>query len=436
MKQVNIAEQQRMATLYRCLNEKKGSPPSWSEAGIKRFLEIGFPGRKTEMFTYFNTAKLGFPVYGGAAEEQKDDESIKGLLYPGFEKSCLVFSNGVFNKNLSNVSNLPVQILTVREEGKANPQISAELLASSQQENDPFAALNAAFSREVTIVDFQEGMQKREQLQILFHSPCEKKQPLQAHTPRVVLRIPAGAQLEIVARYAGSETPDFINSFQQIVIDKNATVHFLVDQSCPSQAITLVKNKISMGEGSSCFFSQTLSGGTVTRCHNEIILTGVGARFESRSASVLKGKEESHVFMNVCHAKKYCTSDQFFNNIVFDKGRGSVDTTVEVKTGAVETESGQLVKNTLLSKDARADTKPNLKIFTDDVKCQHGATTGWLDEKQILYMQSRGVRRARAKKTIITGLIDSMLTGILNKQVKELVRENLVKKIEGENVPI
>lgn len=140
--------------------------------------------------------------------------------------------------------------------------------------------------------------------------------------------------------------------------------------------------------------------------------------------------------MNVCHAKKYCTSDQFFNNIVFDKGRGSVDTTVEVKTGAVETESGQLVKNTLLSKDARADTKPNLKIFTDDVKCQHGATTGWLDEKQILYMQSRGVRRARAKKTIITGLIDSMLTGILNKQVKELVRENLVKKIEGENVPI
>jgi Fe-S cluster assembly protein SufD len=145
----------------------------------------------------------------------------------------------------------------------------------------------------------------------------------------------------------------------------------------------------------------------------------------------LEDEEQVHNYVRVNHNGLSCTSNQNFKNILNGKSLASVDTTVVVNKGARLTKSDQLINNLMLSKYSRADTKPNLMIFTDDVKCTHGATVGQIDDNQLLYLKTRGLSDEDARSLLTSGFAKGIIEYMFHRPVVDEVYDTLFKKLEG-----
>jgi len=135
--------------------------------------------------------------------------------------------------------------------------------------------------------------------------------------------------------------------------------------------------------------------------------------------------------VRIHHEAPHGTSAQVFKNIVSGKSRSSIDGTVIVNQGAQQTNSDQLINNLMLSDNAHADTKPNLMIFADDVKCTHGATVGQLNEDQLFYLKTRGLIEKVAKELLTKSFAESIIQTIEFPGVVEYLENNLLKKLEA-----
>jgi len=407
----------------------EGALSALGEAGRKRFQALGFPHRKHEMYTFVGTQDLVGQAFGLPTGEAAP-EAVRAEVFPGCEKSVLVLVDGRFRPDLSDTSALG-DAFTVRPlaEALADSALKDYYQECIENENDVFAAMNAAFMAEGTALALSDKAAPEAPLQVLFYSTGASTPVL--NQPRLLIQVRPLAELKLITHFAGSGPNYFVNAAIDILVDEGGQVACSQLQRDGFEAWHFSKTRVLLAADSRCHAVGASYGSRLVRHHFDGRLKAPGAELSLSSVSVLGGREQVHQFVRIHHEAPHTTSHQLFKNIVDDASRSSVDGTVIVSAGAQLVNSDQLINNLMLSSEAHADNKPNLMIFADDVKCTHGATVGQIDPDQMFYLKTRGLSEKTAKELLTKSFAESVIDTVRFPAVAAELKRSLLKKLEA-----
>ena len=401
------------------------------QVALNRFELLGFPHSKHEMYTYLNTKGLVETAFGLSDGSKKVSEDfVASHIYPDCESQCLVFVDGVLNRDLSRLEGVNTYLVPLSE-AVSDQELKKYLSETAENENDVFAALNTAFCGEGLVFKVGDNTQISGPVQVLFVSTGGS--PVM-HVPRLVWQLGNFSEVKVIEKFVGVEGGYFINAVQDWLLAEGAGVSFTQVQADASDSWHFSKTRVHLHRNSR-FHSTNASYGTqLARHHYDVRLKEEGSELRLNGVSVLDDKEQVHNFIRIHHEAPQCVSHQHFKNIINGQARSSFDGTVIVNQGAQLTNSNQLINNLMLSDDCHADNKPNLMIFADDVKCTHGATIGQIDEEQWFYLQTRGLSARVAKELLTRSFAKSIIETIEFPEVVKELNGTLLKKLEVRNV--
>ncbi|VAX18020.1 Iron-sulfur cluster assembly protein SufD [hydrothermal vent metagenome] len=403
-----------------------------NEVGIKKFESLKFPRRKHEMFTFVNTTELVSSGLDSYDHRSNDSYTtlIRPHIYPGCGRSLITLVNGVYNESLSDISALDGAVkIKPLDKAVADPEIRQYLVDAVEKENDVFAAVNSAFAAQGILIEIEPFAKLPTPLQILNFSTGLKSVSAMT-TPLTFVKAGAGSDAKILLKYAGARCSGFINSVHHFKLEDGAFLKYVQVNDDNHDVWNFAKNRVTLGAGAKFSATDISTGARLYRSHYEARMQGEGAEFYLNSGAVLSGSDQSHVYAQVHHESPNCVSDQIFRNVVLDNSRSSVDTTVIVHRGAQLTKSDQMIKNMVLTDHGHADSKPNLMIYADDVKCAHGATTGKIDEEQLFYMRARGLSEKEARLKLIAGFIEGVFRDVEDFTGIDDIQRSLFSKLE------
>ena len=412
---------------------EQGSPAlaELQQVALNRFELLGFPHSKHEMYTYLNTKGLVETAFGLSDGSKKVSEDfVASHIYPDCESQCLVFVDGVLNRDLSRLEGVNTYLVPLSE-AVSDQEMKKYLSETAENENDVFAALSTAFCGEGLVFKVGDNTQISGPVQVLFVSTGGS--PVM-HVPRLVWQLGNLSEVKVIEKFVGVEGGYFINAVQDWLLAEGAGVSFTQVQADASDSWHFSKTRVHLHRNSR-FHSTNASYGTqLARHHYDVRLKEEGSELRLNGVSVLDDKEQVHNFIRIHHEAPQCVSHQHFKNIINGQARSSFDGTVIVNQGAQLTNSNQLINNLMLSDDCHADNKPNLMIFADDVKCTHGATIGQIDEEQWFYLQTRGLSARVAKELLTRSFAKSIIETIEFPEVVKELNGTLLKKLEVRNV--
>jgi len=403
------------------------------EDAFARFCEVGFPTTHDEDWRFTNVspiAKTPFKLATGTSQLEK--KQLEAWLLPG--AACqLVFVDGHFSRELSSLGDLPagVHVNSLAEEIRANPSVlEAHLGRYLDTERDAFAALNTAFAADGAFVHIRKGKVLEKPIHLLFVSTAAD-QPLMTH-PRNLIVAEEQSQIAIVEDYDSlNGGVAFCNTATELIAAESAVVsHYMIERE-DRATFNVSTLRIQQGRSSNVATHSVLLGGGLVRNNVHPVLAGEGA--ECLINGLFIGVERQHLdnYMLVEHASPHCDSRQFYNGILDGRSHGVFHGRIIVHKDAQKTDAKQTNRNLLLSDDAQIDTKPQLEIYADDVKCTHGATIGQMDETALFYLRSRGIDEASARKLLLLAFANECLDRMKEDTVRDYLRELINRHLFG-----
>ena len=281
-----------------------------------------------------------------------------------------------------------------------------------------FAALNLAFAEFVTITIPKET-KIEEPIEINFSGEDGT-----AAFPHVLIVAEKGSKATIVETYA-SPAKSFTNTAVQIVVEDNASLTHYRVQKESAEAFHVGTTEVMVGRGSRYDATSINIGGALSRHDIEVRFTAEGSEAFVDGLYMLNGTQHADTHSIIDHTVPNCTSHQNYKGVLNDGSRAVFNGKVFVRENAHGTDAQQSNKNLLLSNDARVDTKPQLEIFNDDVKCSHGATVGQLEEEELFYLLTRGLPEQLARNLLTYGFVEE----IIRKIAIESIRSELDKSV-------
>lgn len=401
-------------------------------SAFEQFDALGFPTTRHEDWKYTNVSTIGkrpwhfAPQHSGLANRagRLDDRDMRRfvdtlVLDPAGHR--LVFVNGHYVPWLSKLNALPhgVFVGSLTRALREMPQ-RLEAALASQTHADGFAALNTAFLADGFAVVLPPGEVIEQPLHMLFL--CDDA-GLAVQPFNVVL---AGARsgCAIIEHFTGmSGDAYWTNAVTRIVVDEQAEVRHYRLQQEGAKAFHIASLGVTQ-QRASCFASHAFAfGGALSRTGISTRLNAVNAQATLTGLYFAGGRQHVDHHTRIDHAGPQGTSREYYRGVLDGAARGVFNGRVIVHPDAQKTDTHQANHNLLLSRDAEIDTKPQLEIYADDVKCTHGATVGQLDEDQLFYLRVRGVEERTAR---------ALLTYAFARDVVERVRiDSLRGRLEG-----
>ncbi len=252
--------------------------------------------------------------------------------------------------------------------------------------------------------------------------------------PHVLFIVEAGSKATIVETYA-SPAKNFTNSAVQIVVEDNANLTHYRVQKDSADAFHYGVTEVSIGRGS--FYNSTCInlGASISRHDIDVKFTAEGGEAFVDGLYMLNGSQHADTHSIIDHTVPNCTSHQNYKGVLNDRSRAVFNGKVFVRENAHGTDAQQSNKNLLLSNEARVDTKPQLEIFNDDVKCAHGATVGQLEEEELFYLLTRGLPETLARNLLTYGFAEEIINKIgiesIKQELDKAVLNRLNTKLEG-----
>ena len=248
--------------------------------------------------------------------------------------------------------------------------------------------------------------------------------------PHVVVIAESGSKATIVESYS-SETRTFTNAAVQILVEDNASLtHYRVQKDSP-EAFNYGVTEVTLGKGS--YGSTNINlGGAISRHDIELKFTAEGGEAWVDGLYMLDGEQHSDTHSTIDHAVPNCISHQTYKGVLDGRSRGVFNGKVFVRENASGTDAQQQNKNLLLSNDARVDTKPQLEIFNDDVKCSHGATVGQLEDEEMFYLLTRGLPETLARNLLTYGFAEEVINKIEIEAIKSDLDATVLNRLHAE----
>jgi Fe-S cluster assembly protein SufD len=411
-----------------------GQDPVWlrllREDAMALFCESGFPTTRDEDWRFTNLASLAQTTFRRAAIDDAWLSAEEIEPYRLKESACeLVFLNGHFSPSLSTMGNLPsgLTVSSLAEGIKKSPErIESHLGRYVDTRRDAFAALNTAMFEDGAEVLIQRRTVVDRPIHILYVS-AGSNGPIMTHPRNLIVAEPQ-SQAAVVEDYVSfGEAAAFSNAVTELVADDDAIIsHCMIEREnyASSNVSTL---RIEQGRGSNVASHSVLLGGGLVRNNVHPVLAGLGAECLINGLFIGGGRQHLDNYMLVEHVSPNGSSRQFYNGILDEQARGVFHGRIIVHKDAQKTDAKQTNRNLLLSDDARIDTKPQLEIHADDVKCTHGATIGQIDEDALFYLRSRGFNEISARRLLLYAFSRECLDRINQAPVRNIV-ENLIQQ--------
>jgi Fe-S cluster assembly protein SufD len=402
------------------------------ESAFARFCEVGFPTTHDEDWRFTNVSPIAKTSFELSRDAKVTKQQVEGFGVAGI--GCqLVFVNGRFSRELSSVGQLAagVSVNSLAEEISANSSsVESHLGRYLDIQRDAFSALNTAFAEDGGYVHVRRGVVLADPIYLLFISTAGDK-PSMSH-PRNLIVIENEAQATVVEDYVSiGETAAFSNTATELVAGENAVVsHYMIERE-HRQAFNISTLRIQQGRSANVSSHSVLLGGGLVRNNVHPVLAGEGGECLINGLFIGNGRQHLDNYMQVEHASPHCASRQFYNGILDDHAHGVFHGRIIVHKDAQKTDAKQTNRNLLLSDDSRIDTKPQLEIYADDVKCTHGATIGQIEENALFYLRSRGIDEISARKLLLLAFanecLDRMAAGVARDHVEKLIHAHLLQ---------
>ncbi len=402
--------------------------PDWlrtlREEAFVRFCEVGFPTTRDEDWRFTNLSALvrtPFRLVRGNRAALAVSDLAPWIIENALAR--LVFVDGLFAPALSTIGSLPNGVVVdslASEIARQNTANGAAAVAKHlgrylDTRRDPFCALNTAFLEDGAFVHVARGVALGAELgagiarpiHLLFVSTAGSESapsptPSMTH-PRNLIVVEEEAQATIVEDYVsfGAEIPAFSNAATELVARGNSTVeHFMVERE-HLQSFNFSTLRIEQARSANVVSHSLLSGGALVRNNVHPVLAGEGGECLINGLFVGSGRQHLDNYMLVEHASPHCASRQFYNGILDQRAHGVFHGRIIVHKDAQKTDAKQTNRNLLLADDAQIDTKPQLEIYADDVKCTHGATIGQMEENALFYLRARGIGEVEARRLLL-----------------------------------
>ncbi len=413
--------------------------PGWvaqlREEGLRRFRKIGIPTLKDEEWKYTNLSALAGHRYTPADKSALSPAQRKDVLarYCGKADVNIVFVNGALDKKLSNFGKTPagVEIMTLRDALANNAAAVQEIWAHYDPQKDAaFVALNKALTQEGTYIHIKDKIIANQLVHILHVTQADGEQI--AVFPHTFIRVGKSSEASVLETHVGlnDENIYLAGPLTDVFLEENATLHYSKAQKESLEAYHVGTTRVWQKRDSTFNGFSLAAGAAITRNDLDVVINGEGAAaFLNGLYSVYKNQHvDNHT--SVDHRMPNATSNQLYKGVLNDSARAVFNGKIFVRSIAQQTNSYQLNKNLLLGKDCRVDTKPQLEIFADDVKCTHGATIGQLNADEIFYLQARGVPRKIATRLLTQGFVDDLLNRLTRDSVREQVAQLVAPSLE------
>jgi len=413
------------------LQSFKSLEPTWSQNGqawlqpvrraaIARLKAIGFPTVHDEDWRFTNLSPVVTTAFQPAAAATVDAASLTPFTLDGCNCTRLVFVNGRFALGLSTLSALPAG---VRAGSLAQTLIGdraaleSHLARHEDFQNEAFSALNTAFLTDGAFVSVPRGTVVETPIHVLYVT-VPGSAAIATH-PRTLVVTGEDSQVSVVEDFVSlGGGAHLSNAVTELVVGAGSVVgHYLIQRE-NRQAFHVSTLRGQQAQGSSLTSHTVLLGGALTRRNIHPVLAGEGG--ECLINGLFMGNDRQHMdnYMKVEHASPRCESRQVYKGILDGQSHGVFHGRIIVHKDAQKTDAKQTNMNLLLSEEAQIDTKPQLEIYADDVKCTHGATVGQIDEEAIFYLRSRGLSDASARALLLYAFAGDMLQRMKSEPVR------------------
>ena len=396
--------------------------------------KMGIPTTKHEEWKYTRISSLfntSFEIPFGQPANMVAENDLASVRLPGHENANeLVFVNGIFSLPLSLIRSPKQLIIQPLETAAANEFkdiVHKNFGHSSNYLKDGINALNTAFVQGAVFIHVKKG-QVIEQ-PIYIYNITDARDGNILSQPRSLVHVAEAAQVTVVEAFATiGQGEGFTNQVMEFVVERDARLEYYKLQEDAGNQVSTTHIR-HIGKSYSNTVTISLDGGML---RNNLNIVLDAEHCESHLYGLYFQKGQNHVDNHtvVDNVKPNCFSNQFYKGILDDGATGVFNGKIFVRPQAQKTNAYQSNKNILLSDSATVNTKPQLEIFADDVKCSHGCTIGRLDEEGLFYLQSRGITEKNAKSLLLHAFASDILENIQLKVIREYVDQQISRRLD------
>ncbi|AXE17632.1 Fe-S cluster assembly protein SufD [Runella rosea] len=429
LKQQLVADFQ--ATESRLNGEAKTEVHQKRREAMQRFEALGFPTIKHEEWKYSNVNNLVKQAFDFNVKSDFGPNDVETLEIPNLQGNVLYFVNGKYNAELSSIVSpeSQLQILNFGRAVKEKPELLATYFAHyANYQDEAFTALNTAFAHDGVVVHVPAGKVVEEPIILRFITDARTANA--ASQPRNLIVVGKNAEVKMAEAFRTlGDNGSFTNVVTEIVVEENANVQYYKVQNETEKAYHIGTTQVIQKDKSHFYaVTVTVNGGFV-RNNLNIVLDGQHCESFMYGLYFPNGKQHVDNHTLVDHAKPNSYSNELYKGILKDKSTGVFNGKIFVREYASKTNAYQSCRNVVLSDEASMNTKPQLEIYNDDVKCSHGTTTGKLNDEAIFYMRSRGIPKAEAVTLLMYAFCEDVISQIKIESIREYLSGLIVEKL-------
>lgn len=399
------------------------------EQAFEAFSKQGIPNRKSEEYKYIN---MELALKGEFAFSNSKKLSSKQIENTQFLKEAIVvvIENGKFNSEFSKINALPngLQIINISDE-ISNAAFKKHYSKYADINSDPFVALNTALALGGVFVYVEKSAVIEKPIHIIHITSVSENTILNS---RNLIVVEENAQATIVESYeiVDSSAKSFNNILTEMVVEVKAIVdHYKVQDEKDFGHIVSTTQSIQKKHSNFTTHTFTLSG-LLVRNNLNMVLDDEFIESHLNGLYLTNGNQVVDNHTLVDHRKPNCNSNELYKGIIEEKSSATFNGKIYVRKDAQKTNAFQSNKNILLSDDGTINTKPQLEIYADDVKCSHGTSTGKLDEDKIFYLRARGLSEASAKKLLMHAFASEVVDTIKIDALRDYIEAKISKRFE------
>ena len=417
--------------LFNQIEQLKSTLSSERAEALSQFLATGFPTKKDEEYKYTDLSEAVNKQYSLAPKQEFNitKEQLDQLHLGEEHFDFIVFVNGKFQKALSKISVENAEFLTLNNVFSSNKDLIEKYFNQIKPKNTAFTALNDALYSDGFFLFVPKNTVIEKPIHLFYISENQDENIF--YTTRNLLIVEEGAKVEVIESHHNfDETYTFTNSVTEIFVGKNAKADWHKLQN-DSQTTYLVDSTFAKQERDSLATVNTFAfGGKLVRNNLDFIHTGENINSFMNGITIIGNEQLVDHHTAVHHNEPNCESYQNYKGVFKDKAHGVFNGKVFVNKIAQKTNAYQQNNNILLSEGATIDTKPQLEIFADDVKCSHGCTVGQLNDEALFYLRARGISKKEAQALLLYAFANDAMENIDIEPLKLKVAKLLAEKLE------
>jgi Fe-S cluster assembly protein SufD len=406
----------------------------WRHAGAEAFRASGFPTIKNEAWRFTPLHALidgDFSV--DAPPAPFDQARLKGVTFGREAENRLVFVNGRLRSELSRLRHLSpgIELLSLAEALTSRPELVEAFLGKAPGlAVHPFAALNAAFAADGYVLHLSPGTRSEAPIEILWIGSGADKPPV--YHPRNLIVAGKGAHATVIEHHVGLCIGSyFSDSITEIALGEGALLRHCKVQDESREAFHIAATGARLAAGAQYDSFVFSVGARLSRNEIHVALDGKRAHCRLNGAYLGRGEQIVDHTTVIDHITPETSSKELYKGVLDGRARGVFQGRITVRPGAQKTDGQQMNRALLLSDKAEINSKPELEISADDVKCSHGATAGELDDVSLFYLRSRGIPEAEARRLLVEAFLNEVIDAVALAGMRLTLEHNIARWMAG-----